>query len=40
MIELNPVKSFPKRHNRDSQPRTSYPTDAEIGLLIAMSQPG
>ncbi len=40
MIETNPVRTFPKRHIRDSQPRTSYPTDAEIELLISHAPAG
>lgn len=34
MIDTNPVKAFPKRHIRESAPRTRYPTDAEIDRLV------
>jgi integrase len=39
MIEVHPVKSFSKRHIRESPPRTRYPSDGEIEHLIAHSPP-
>ena len=34
MIEINPVKTFSKRHIREAKPKTSYPTDAQIEVLV------
>jgi integrase/recombinase XerD len=38
-IDINPVKQFSKRHIKESAPRTTYPTDEQIALLIANASP-
>jgi integrase len=38
-IDSNPVKQFSKRHIRESPPRTTYPTAAQIDRLVANAPP-
>lgn len=39
MIEVHPIKAFSRRHIRESVPRTTYPTDAEIEELVRHAPP-
>src|SRR5665213_3494002 len=38
-IDVNPVKQFSKRHIKESPPRTTYPTAAQVDKLVAHASP-
>jgi integrase/recombinase XerD len=39
LIETHPLKAFSKRHIREGAPRTTYPSDEEIELLVEQAAP-
>lgn len=38
-LDFNPVRSFDKRHIRESAPRTTYPSEAEVERIVARASP-